>query len=178
MRPSLSNESRASWSALARSAPIVGVLAFAFHFSWEVAQCQVFFVHLALSPTWKGMVVATLGDVAMTFLAYVVVATGSRDFLWYLRRPWTGSTKLLLEVFAITLAIAVERMGLDMGRWTYTGGAPMLAPFGVSVVPVLQLALLFPASFAGARFLLQRLDEPLSHQLSRRSPPRLNHPKL
>ncbi len=127
------------------------LLAFALHFVWEVIQCRLFFIHLELPPTWGAMLFATVGDVAMTLFAYCVVAVGARDARWFLRRPWRLSAVTLLELSAAVLAVAVERMGLDMGRWSYRAGAPMLPMVGISLIPVAQLMLLFPATFGGGR---------------------------
>lgn len=135
---------------VAGSLVLVGAVAFVLHFVWEVVQCRLFFVHLELPPTWSGMLGATGGDVVLTFLAYVLVAVGTRDWRWHLRRRWRLSAWLILELAALTLAVAVERMGLEMRRWAYATDVPMLPGFGVSLVPTLQLLLLFPMIFAVA----------------------------
>jgi hypothetical protein len=54
-------------------------------------------------------------------------------------------------VLAIALSVAVEVHALAMGRWSYTAAAPKLPFAGVSLLPILQLIVLLPISFALAR---------------------------
>lgn len=138
-------------SDYAKAILTIALTAFALHFAWELIQCRLFFVHLALPPTWFGMLVATLGDIVLTFIAYGLVAISARDVCWYQKRPWPLLTWLILELVALTLSVAVERSGLELGRWAYRENAPMLPAFNVSLVPVLQLMILFPLTFTVAR---------------------------
>lgn len=134
--------------AIAESLGLVAAVAFVLHFAWEMVQCRLYFIHLELPATWIGMLGATAGDVMLTLLAYGIVAAGTRDPSWHLWWPWQPSAWLILELAALALAVAVERTGLEMGRWGYKTEAPLLPGSGLSVIPIAQLLLLFPISFA------------------------------
>lgn len=124
------------------------------HFAWEWIQCQPFFVHRTTPPTVLAMFAATLGDLALTLIAYAAVAVlhGRR---WPLRR-WRWRLVATLEGVALALAISVELYALSTGRWVYTDAAPRVPFTNVSAIPIMQLTLLLPASFLLARWLHPR----------------------
>ena len=148
-------------SELIRRALIVSAVAFVLHYAWENAQCRLFFVHLGAPGTQAAMVRATLGDVALTWLDYVAVALAGRDAAWAFGR-WRSVHWLAMLAVAAGMAVAVERFALASGRWAYTPIAPIIPGTSVSIVPVAQLLLLFPLTFAIAR----RLDvgRPRAHR--------------
>lgn len=125
-------------------------LAFTLHLGWEYAQCQAFFVHGAIPATPAAMLRATLGDLVLTALAYAGVAAITRNAAWGVER-WTRRVWISLLGFALSFSIALELMALVTGRWSYTASALRLPMTSVSIVPVLQLVILFPISFALAR---------------------------
>ena len=69
-----------------------------------------------------------------------------RDLKWLLK-PLRAKVWLLVVIFAIAEAVIVEAMGLSMGRWTYLPVTPLIPGTPISLIPVTQLALLFPATF-------------------------------
>lgn len=125
-------------------------LAFGLNFAWEYAQCRAFFVHGELPVTAAAMRIATLGDLALTGLAYLGVAALARSWRWPLEawtaRVWTGLLGL-----ALVASIGIELNALATGRWSYTAAAPRLPFTPVSLLPVVQLLVLFPLSFGLAR---------------------------
>jgi hypothetical protein len=54
--------------------------------------------------------------------------------------------------WAIGLSLLLEWHALETGRWGYTDAAILLPGTSVSALPVLQLVLLFPLSFALAHW--------------------------
>ena len=140
------------WLAV-RRALVVSVVAFALHYAWENAQCRLFFVHIGAPGTQVAMVQATLGDLVLTGIAYAAAALAGRDAAWAFRRWRAVHLAAMLGVGAVT-GVAVERYALATGRWAYTDLAPIVPGLSVSAVPVAQLVLLLPLTFAIAR----RLD--------------------
>ncbi len=136
-------------SAFAFAVRVVAI-SFVLHFAWEWVQCRPYFVHAAVAPTKAAMLVATLGDLGLTLLAYLGTAVATRAWDWPLR-PWGWRTWLALEVSAIGWSLLVEWGALGTGRWSYTDAAPLLPGTSMSILPLLQLVLLFPASFGLAR---------------------------
>lgn len=131
------------------------LIAFFLHLPWEYLQCQAFFVHGSVPNTGTAMVVATLGDVALTFVVYGGVTWIARSRTWPLER-WRWPVWAALESLAVVLSVAIEIIALNNGRWAYTDSAPRVPVFGVSIVPVLQLMILLPLSFILARMLYSR----------------------
>jgi hypothetical protein len=52
-----------------------------------------------------------------------------------------------LAASALVMSIAVERFAMTSGRWSYTANNPRIPGTDVSIVPVVQLLLLFPLTF-------------------------------
>lgn len=125
---------------------VLSGFAFMLHFVWESIQCTIFFVHGSYDATWRGMMVAALGDVALTWAIYMVVATVSRKWRW-VRQPWHGAQFVALFSTALALGTAVELRALHKGLWGYTKIAPLVPILRISIVPLLQLLLLTPLLF-------------------------------
>ena len=140
-------------------AALLSLLAFVVHLAWEIVQCPVFFVHGTYDPTWKGMVKAAIGDVAITWLIYVSVAAVSRCWRWD-RRTWRVAQWLTLVAAALAIGMYVEWRGLRTGRWRYTDAMPVIPGLEVGLVPLAQLLLLTPLLIATTRCVLDRAPHP------------------
>lgn len=141
--------------------PVLAVVSLALHFVWEYLQCAAFFVHGREPASVGAMLRATLGDLVLTALAWLGTALVAWDRHWALRR-WTPRVWLALVVLAIALSVTVELHALAMGWWFYTDRAPLLPLTPVSILPVLQLLLLFPLSFGLARVVALRPRDRIS----------------
>jgi len=93
---------------------------------------------------------AAAGDVLLTLIAYLGIASTSGSLHWPLQQ-WTRSTWWVLGGFAIGSGTAVELHALYSGRWAYTELTPRLPLLDVSMLPLLQLLVLLPLSFVLAR---------------------------
>ncbi len=143
-----------------RHALNLSAVAFALHLVWEFWQCPRFFVHEGVPPTVAAMLWATLGDVGLTWVAQGLVAVATGRWEWS-QRTWTTSAWGALLGSALVLSLAVEWRALTTGRWSYTEAAPLLPGTPISLLPVAQLLLLFPLTFALARA-LGRFGQPIS----------------
>lgn len=139
-------ESGATDRVDARFVALLSAIAFALHYAWENAQCGAFFVHATEAPTQVDMVRATLGDVAMTWLAYTTVTLATRRWNWPFD-GWTWKVWGSLVGTALVMSVAVELYAIASGRWSYSAENPRIPGIGVSVLPVAQLLLLFPFAF-------------------------------
>ena len=137
---------------------ILSACAFFPHLVWEYVQCTLFFVHKGLPPTQTAMVIATLGDVLLTWIAYAAVAVVSGRWMWILER-WKTRQWATIFAAALALSLFVEWRALSSGRWGYTELAPIIPGTTISVIPVLQLIILFPLSFHLTRYWLRRREE-------------------
>ena len=126
------------------------LISFPMHFVWEWLQCQPYFVHRLAPATPLSMLIAALGDLVITLLAYGALAS-IHGWKWPLR-PWSVGIWIALLGLALTISVSVEVYALHTGRWAYTDAAPRLPGTPVSVLPVGQLLILLPLSFRIARW--------------------------
>jgi hypothetical protein len=133
----------------------LALISFPLHLAWEWLQCQPYFVHGAAPATTVSMLIATLGDMALTFLAYCGVAA-IYGASWP-HRPWSAGVWFTLLGMALILSVAVEAYALQAGRWAYTDAAPRLPGTSMSALPIAQLLILFPLSFYFARALTRQV---------------------
>jgi hypothetical protein len=133
--------------------------AFVLNYLWENIQCSWFFIHRGGNTGQIAMVLATLGDVAMTWMAQGAVAAFSRRWLWLLG-TWHWLQWAVLLGAALVLSVFVESWALATSRWAYTAINPRVPGTPISVLPVAQLLLLFPLTFGLSRKLTQSASNP------------------
>jgi hypothetical protein len=132
----------------------MSAIAFVLHLIWEYAQCIPFFIHGSVKPTHTTMIRVTAGDTILTWVAYSAVALFHKDLYWFNAR-WRWTHWAILMIVALALSLSIEWYALKINRWAYTANIPLL--FGhISPLPVLQLVLLFPATFLLLRRLINR----------------------
>ena len=124
--------------------------AFVLNYLWENMQCPRFFIHPGGNAGQSAMVLATLGDVAMTWIAQGLVAAVSKRWLW-LVGSWRLRQWALLLVAALALSFLVESWALATSRWAYTAINPRVPGMSISALPVAQMLLLFPLTFGLSR---------------------------
>jgi hypothetical protein len=120
--------------------------AFVLNYLWENMQCPWFFIHRGGNAGQIAMLIATLGDVALTWMAQGLVAAVSGRWLWLLG-PWRWPQWVTLLGAALALSVFVESWALATSRWAYTAINPRVPGTPISVLPVAQLLLLFPLTF-------------------------------
>jgi len=128
--------------------------AFVLNYLWENIQCPLFFIHRGGNAGQFAMVIATLGDVALTWMAQGLVAAVSGRWLWLLG-PWRWPQWVALLGSALALSVLVESWALATSRWAYTDINPLVPGTSISVLPVAQLLLLFPLTFWLSRRLIR-----------------------
>ena len=122
------------------------LVAVAVNFVWEIGQ-SVLFAPMGgwLSGSWRCFV-ASLGD------GVIVVTIAAAGWLLFRRVDWFIRPGLAGYVFTAALGIAVavliERWSVSAGRWSYSGGMPMVPVLDVGLVPVVQMVILPPLVFA------------------------------
>ena len=136
-------------------AALLAVPALLLHYAWENVQCRLFFVHRANPADQWSMLQAAGGDVLLTWIAYLVVAALTGRWLW-LQVRWTARVWIILLGTALVLSISIELYALTTQRWEYTAINPRIPGLGVSVVPMLQLLILFPVTFGLVRLWQRR----------------------
>ena len=115
------------------------ILAFPMHFTWEFLQAPLFRSMQEVSHI-DGIRIclqATLGDMAITFLAYwsVSILAGTRQ--WVAQPSKFSIAVWLMSGIAITIIMEFYSTEIA-GRWTYGATMPRLPLIGTGVAPVLQ----------------------------------------
>jgi hypothetical protein len=91
---------RLGWAAAAA----LTLAAFALNWSWEAVQCRPFFMHAVPCAGGLTMAPAALGDVALAWIGYAIVACASGRWHWvaarWTGRQWTAIALSALEAWA------------------------------------------------------------------------------
>lgn len=122
------------------------IFGFIFNFIWEWIQCSPFFIHLGNAPTVNSMLVATLGDVGLMVVVYIVISIWVGKLNWFLG-SLNSITIFRIVSVSVTMAVLVELFALRTGRWAYTEKNPIIPVLEVSILPILQTILINLFSF-------------------------------
>ncbi|MDC1174174.1 hypothetical protein OAT67_02190 [Bacteriovoracaceae bacterium] len=110
-----------------------------------------------MKPTTISMLKVSLGDVILTWIAYLAVSLFSKSLSWGLQ-TWNASQWVTLSISAVALSVFMELHALETGRWWYTSINPVI--YGrISVIPILQLVFLFPTSIKLSKYLYFRFHK-------------------
>ncbi len=134
----------------------VSVIGFLLHLIWEYVQCSPLFIHLKTSPTPWSMIRATLGDVAIFWSSYIVVAAFRKSLYW----PWTSTSLMswmMLVFISAAIAEVIEYFAINSQLWTYNSTNPTIS--GVSVVPLFQMATINPLTLIITKKLLELIKK-------------------
>jgi hypothetical protein len=107
------------------------------NFAWEMLQMPLFG---EFEGMWWRCFKASLGDVGLLGLVYLLMACAAEDWLWF--RQLGRWRILLLTVLGLLVAVVVEQKALLAGRWSYRAGMLRLPFLGVGLPPVLQMILI------------------------------------
>ncbi len=124
----------------------LSVGAFVLHLAWETIQCPIFFEHGSYDASPWGMVLATVGDVGITWTLYAAVAVSSWQWRWSVQR-WSWQRWATLLGLACAIGVVIESRALARHLWSYRALTPLLPGMKVSVIPILQLMVLPPLAF-------------------------------
>jgi hypothetical protein len=127
------------------------------NYIWEIGQLPLFagfatfhFLTALYHCAWY-----TLGDATIVISLYTLGAWGHSTWGWGLclhRLDW-----LWLPIAGVIVAIVVETLALDFGRWQYSPHMPVLPGLEVGILPVVQMALLPLLSVLLARRLVPNI---------------------
>lgn len=137
-----------------RRLPLVFGIAVALNYVWEMAQTP-FYAGMDFPGAIVHCFIASLGDGLLVLLIFAAVAALTRSLDWYLRPSMQSTVAMALT--GLTVGAVVEWWGLYAARrWEYSALMPIMPWLGVGAVPILQMLLLPPATFAIARRLALR----------------------
>lgn len=135
---------------------LFSVISFVFHFVWEYVQCTPFFRHVQNSPVLAAMIFAAAGDVLMICVVYLVTSAEHGSFTWF-ESHWNSESTVSIIGYSLFFAILVELWAIQTERWTYTKNNPLIPVLGISILPLIQMALINPISMFGSKIILKSL---------------------
>lgn len=114
---------------------------FVLHLIWEYIQCGPLFVHLNKSPTHLNMFIAVVGDVIIFWVAYLIAALLKDEFRWGIgivtKLNWLG-----FGIVSGLISAGIEHIAVVQAMWSYKPLNPIIPGIEISIVPVIQMALL------------------------------------
>ncbi len=141
------------------------LIAFALHFSWEMAQHNLYPLTHSM-PFWRATAFcarATVGDLVITTVAFSAAAM-SVGWHWPLLRRRLSSTLIFLTI-GILLTIGSEIYAVSTGRWAYDERMPQI--FGVGLSPLLQWIVIPLLEIAAFRAIWRRARNDLLERTPR-----------
>lgn len=115
---------------------IVGLIILILNIIWEFSH---YFLYIDLSgiPKYAHLIIASLADAFILFGIFTVVSLKNKNLTW-IAHPDTSDYVFVVCV-SLVVAIFIELINLNLGRWKYTAVMPTL--FGIGISPLIQLAL-------------------------------------
>ncbi len=111
----------------------LALLSFVFHLTWELAQSPLYTCSIDMEKCFWICVRATFGDVGIMLALYAIHQ--KIPSLWK------------MALVGATLALIIEKISIEMERWSYLPTMPLIPGIEVGITPVLQMALLPPLIF-------------------------------
>lgn len=114
----------------------VGLIALILNIIWEFSH---HFLYIDLSGILKypHLVIASFTDALAILGIFMIISLKNKNFNW-MKRP-NKFDYLLVVLLGFAIAIIIEIINLNLGRWMYTDAMPTL--FGIGISPLIQLAL-------------------------------------
>lgn len=135
---------------------LIALFSFLLQFIWEWLQCEPFFFHRGTKASPVSMLIATLGDVGLTFLILGLVLILTKEKKPFMQIVFRIKTFVLIEIISFLVAFGIEKFALATKRWSYTQVNPIIPFFEVSFLPVLQLMLIIPVVLFSSMLFLRK----------------------
>ncbi len=133
---------------------IVSVFGLLTNLVWENLQAPLYQGYNNFWQHFQICLIASLGDVAIIILLYVLFALIFRNILWFQNLNWKSI--LFLIIIGTIIGIGIEKWALITGRWNYTESMLVIPFLNVGLIPVLQMMLLPLLTFYVAKKLYDR----------------------
>ena len=135
---------------------VVAVVALILQGIWEYAQCGRFFVVDDVSGHTRLMLSATIGDINMSIILYMLLVVVNNDINWILKK-WHRHDYIITILYALFLSFYFEIHALYTGRWGYNPETmPLFFNTNIGLLPVLQLIILLPLIFYISKIVIKK----------------------
>ena len=115
---------------------IAGLIALILNIIWEFSH-HFLYVDLSGIPKYSHLIIASFADMLIILGIFAIVSLKNKNLNW-IKNP--SKLDYLMVVFlGLIIAIFIEMINLNLGRWEYTMAMPTL--FGIGIIPLIQLAL-------------------------------------
>ncbi|MEW9095577.1 MAG: hypothetical protein AB2417_10900 [Clostridiaceae bacterium] len=136
---------------------VICLVAFILQFTWEYIQCGIFYTMEDLTGHTRLMASATLGDVNMSIVLYLLLAYVNRDIDW-INSKWNRHDFVIMILYALFLSFYFEISALYRGRWGYNlSKMPLFPTTPIGLIPVLQLVILLPLVFYISKLIIRKV---------------------
>ena len=102
---------------------------------WEFSHSKLY-TDLTGIPRTLHLITASFSDVFWIFLIFIPISLINKSLEWIINPG--GKEYILIIFFGLIIAILIEIINLNLGRWAYKDLMPTL--FGIGISPLLQLA--------------------------------------
>jgi len=115
---------------------IAGLIALILNILWEFLHHSLY-IDLSGIPKYAHLIIASFTDMLIILGIFAIVSLKNKNLNW-IKNP--SKLDYLIVVFlGLIIAIFIEMINLNLGRWEYTMAMPTL--FGIGISPLIQLAL-------------------------------------
>lgn len=115
---------------------IVGFITLILNIIWEFSQ-HFLYIDLSGIPEYPHLIIASFTDMLLILGIFTIASVKNGNFNW-MRIPQKIDYFLIIFL-GLTIAVFIELINLNLGRWEYTAAMPTL--FGIGISPLIQLAL-------------------------------------
>ena len=142
-----------------RNILVIAIVALILQGIWEYAQCGRFFVVDDVTGHTRLMLSATLGDMNMSIILYMLLVVVNNDVNWILKK-WHRHDYIITIFYALFLSFYFEIHALYTGRWGYNPDTmPLFLNTNIGLLPVIQLIILLPLIFYISRIVINKYIE-------------------
>src|SRR3990167_10415087 len=115
---------------------IVGLIILILNLIWEFSHHSLY-INLSEIPKYSHLIIASFTDMLIILGIFAIVSLKNKNLNW-IKNP-SKFDYLIVVFLGLIIAIFIEMINLNLGRWEYTGAMPTI--FGIGVSPMVQLAL-------------------------------------
>ncbi len=115
---------------------LIGI-SFLLNLAWENLQAPLY---QGYSNFWQHLPicsVASLGDVLIILLLYLVLAIINKDILWVAKI--SKRDVVIVTILGVFVGVGIERWALATLRWQYASTMPLIPYIEVGLLPILQM---------------------------------------
>lgn len=144
------------YSTLYKTILLISIISFATHFIWENLHIPLYIEDLGFDTKFGLSLWATSGDVAYTFIIFLVFAGIKRNIYWI--KNISKKDLIFLAIAGLILASVIEYKAMILDKWSYGPYMPIIPILNIGLSPVLQMMILLPLTMFVSSKVVYRLN--------------------